>query len=76
MTTAERLRSFAAPNNADVLVAGVPWPRHKLFAVIAGFAALMLLGAVTTSAAAAVLGATAVGIVIGLVLKILTPAQR
>ncbi|KZS63691.1 hypothetical protein A4G26_01030 [Mycobacterium kansasii] len=76
MTTAERLRSFAAPNNANVLIAGVPWPRHKLFAVIAGFAALVLLGVVTMSAAAAVLGAAAVGIVVGLVLKVLTPAQR
>ncbi|KZS74658.1 hypothetical protein A4G29_24510 [Mycobacterium kansasii] len=76
MTIAERLRSFAAPNNANVLIAGVPLPRHKLFAVIAGFAALVLLGVVTMSAAAAVLGAAAVGIVVGLVLKVLTPAQR
>ncbi|EUA12255.1 hypothetical protein I546_2336 [Mycobacterium kansasii 732] len=76
MTTAERLRSFAPPNNAEVLVAGVPWPRHKLFAVIAGFAALALLGVVTMSAAASVLGATGVGIVVGVVVKILTPAQR
>ncbi|KZS61356.1 hypothetical protein [Mycobacterium ostraviense] len=76
MTTAERLRSFAAPNNTDVLIAGVPWPRHKLFAVIAGFIALVVLGVLTTSAAASVLGATAVGIVVGLVLKVLMPAQR
>ena len=76
MAAAERLRSFATPNNAEVLVAGVPWPRYKLFALIAGFAALALLGVVTTSAAASVLGAAAAGIVVGLVLKILTPPQR
>lgn len=74
MTTSER--SFTAPNDADVLIAGVPWPRHKLYAVIAGFVALVFLGVVTTSAAPSVLGATAVGIVVGLLRWKLTRAGR
>ena len=72
MTTPERLRSFAAPNNSDVLIAGVPWPLHKLFAVIAGFVTLVLVGVLTTSAAPSVLGGAAVAVVVGLVLKVLT----
>jgi hypothetical protein len=56
----------------DVLIAGVRWPRHKLFAVIAGFVTLLLVAAVTTSAAPSVLGAAAVAIVVGLALKALT----
>jgi hypothetical protein len=62
-------------HTSDVLVAGVPWPRHKLFAVIAGFVTLLLVGALTTSAAPSVLGGAAVAIVVGLVLKVLTQPQ-
>lgn len=58
-------------HTSDVLVAGVPWPRHKLFAVIAGFVALLLIGALTTSAAPSVLGGAAVAVVVGMVLKTL-----
>jgi hypothetical protein len=75
MTTAERLRSIAAPNNSDVLIAGVPWPRHKLFAVIAGFVTLVLVGLVTTSAAPSVLGGAGVAIVVGLLLKVLSQPE-
>ena len=53
----------------DVLVAGVPWPRHKLLAVIAGLVTLLLVGLFTTSAAPSVLGGAAVAIVVGLVLR-------
>lgn len=56
-------------NTADVLIAGVPWPRNKLFAVIAGVTTLLLTGIVTASAAPAVLGGAAVGIMVGLGLK-------
>jgi hypothetical protein len=59
-------------NSSDVLVAGVAWPRHKLFATIAGLASLLLIGAVTASAAPAVLGATGVAVAVGLVLRALT----
>jgi hypothetical protein len=56
-------------HRTDVLVAGVPWPRHKLFAVIAGLVTLLLVGLFTTSAAPSVLGGAAVAIAVGLVLK-------
>ncbi len=56
-------------HRTDVLVAGVPWPRHKLFAVITGLATLLLVGLFTTSAAPSVLGGAAVAIVVGLVLR-------
>ncbi|OBI89804.1 hypothetical protein [Mycobacterium asiaticum] len=61
-----------ALNRSDVLVAGVPWPRHKLFAVIAGLVTLLLVGAVTASAAPAVLGGAGVGVAVGLLLKVAT----
>ncbi|WP_262491025.1 hypothetical protein [Mycobacterium simiae] len=44
MSTTRRSTSIAAPNSADVLIADVPWPRHKLYAVIAGLVTLVLLG--------------------------------
>jgi hypothetical protein len=71
MTGPALLRSFAAPNNSEVLVAGVPWPRHKLFAVLAGLVTLLLVGAVTASAAPAVLGGAGVAVMVGLALKAL-----
>jgi hypothetical protein len=55
-----------------VLVAGVPWPRHKLFAVIAGFVTLLLVGMMTTSAAPAVLSGAGVAVAVGLALRALT----
>lgn len=62
MTTAERLRS-------DVPIAGVPWPAYKLVALLFGALVLLVIGAVTASAAAAVLSAagtaTAVWLVAG-----------
>lgn len=56
-------------NSSDVLIAGVAWPRYKVFALVAGLLTLLLIGTVTTSAAAAVLGAAGVAVVVGLVLK-------
>jgi hypothetical protein len=59
-------------HSSDVLVAGVPWPRHKLFAVIAGFVTLLLVGMMTTSAAPAVLSGAGVAVAVGLALRALT----
>jgi len=59
-------------HTSDVLIAGVPWPRHKLFAVTAGFVTLLLVGALTTSVAPSVLCAAGVAVVVGVVLKALT----
>ncbi|ORV40382.1 hypothetical protein AWC02_18580 [Mycolicibacter engbaekii] len=39
----------------QVAIAGVPWPTYKLVALALGFLALVIVGAVTSSAAAAVL---------------------
>ncbi|MGB9307529.1 MAG: hypothetical protein WCB92_28745 [Mycobacterium sp.] len=69
MTSPSQL--LAAPNQSDVLVAGVPWPRHKLFAVLAGLVTLLLVGAVTASGAAAFLSGAAVAVTVGLALKVL-----
>jgi len=63
--------TLPAFRSTDVLVAGVPWPRHKLFAVIAGLVTLALVGVATTSAAPAVLGGAAVAVVVGLTLRAL-----
>jgi hypothetical protein len=62
-------------HSSDVLVAGVPWPRHKLFAVIAGFVTLLLVGMATTSAAPAVLSGAGVAVAVGLALRSLTQPQ-
>jgi hypothetical protein len=59
-------------DSTTVLVAGVPWPRHKVFAVVAGVLTLLLVGAVTASAAPAVLGGAGVAVAVGLVSKVLT----
>jgi hypothetical protein len=71
MTSSVQPVALAAAKPSDVLVAGVPWPRHKLFAVIAGLVTLLLVGAVTASGAAAVLGGAAVAVAVGLTLRTL-----
>jgi hypothetical protein len=71
MTSPAQLGSLVAAKPADVLVAGVPWPRHKLFAVLAGLVTLLLVGAVTASGAAAFLSGAAVAITVGLTLRVL-----
>jgi hypothetical protein len=75
MTSPAQLGSLIAAQPSDVLVAGVPWPRHKLFAVLAGLITLLLVGAVTASGAAAVLSGTAVAIAVGLTLRVLARPQ-
>ncbi|QNI06811.1 hypothetical protein GAN17_11280 [Mycobacterium kubicae] len=71
MTTSEHVRSLSAASSSDVLIAGVPWPRHKVFAVLAGVVALLIIGAVTASPAPAVLGAAGLAVAVGLVLRVL-----
>ncbi|WP_421845240.1 hypothetical protein [Mycobacterium sp.] len=63
-------------NTSVVLIAGVPWPRHKLFAVIAGGITLLLVGAITASAAPSVLSGAAAAVIIGLALKVVGRHQR
>lgn len=61
MTTAERFHRATAPSNQhEVLIAGVPWPLYKVVALVAGLLVLAAVGAVASSAAAAVLSGAAV----------------
>jgi hypothetical protein len=69
VTTPQQLRFLVG--SEDVLVAGVPWPRHKVFALIAGLATFVLVGVFTASVAPSVLVAVAVAVSAGLVLKAL-----
>lgn len=57
-------------------IAGVPWPAYKLVALAAGLAVLLVVGALTTSAAPAVLAAAATGTVLWLVLGLAHPSRR
>lgn len=43
----------------EVLIAGVPWPRYKVVALVVGAVVLVAVGVVTASAAPAVLTAAA-----------------
>ncbi|WP_167102329.1 hypothetical protein [Mycobacterium sp. DL592] len=66
MTSVEQVRSALTSPESRVCIAGVPWPLYKLVAVGAGLLVLAVVGAVTTSAAPAVLTAAAVATVIWL----------
>ncbi|CAM2825321.1 hypothetical protein BST27_04800 [Mycobacterium intermedium] len=61
--------TLPALNASDVPIAGVPWPRHKLHAIIAGLVAFLVVGVVTTSAAPAVLIGAGIGVAVGVALK-------
>lgn len=60
MTAAGNFRHTATWADHEVRLAGVPWPAYKLIALAAGLIALIVVGAVTTSAGPAVLSAAAV----------------
>ena len=66
MTTAEHIRSIASSNTREVSIAGVPWPRYKLVALIAGLVVALVVGVVTTNPASAVLTGAAVGALVWL----------
>lgn len=51
----------------EISVAGVPWPTHKVVALIVGLLVLMAIGVVTTSLGPAVLAAAAAATVVWLV---------
>ncbi|MGV0748680.1 hypothetical protein [Mycolicibacter minnesotensis] len=69
MTTAERF-------GQHVPIAGVPWPAYKLVALAVGLVALLIVGAVTSSAAAAVLTAAGACTAVWLVLGMQRPSRR
>lgn len=70
MTTSQHVDPFTGPKPAGVLVAGVPWPAHKLVALLAGLVTLLIVGVLTASAAPSVLAAAAVAVTAGLVSKV------
>ncbi|MDA3637962.1 hypothetical protein [Mycobacterium xenopi] len=74
MTTAQQLRSLVAAD--EMLVAGVPWPRYKAVALIAGFATLLLVAVLTASVAPSVLAAAGVSVSVGVVLKALQQPRQ
>jgi hypothetical protein len=61
MTTAEHIRSIASSKTTEVTIAGVPWPRYKVIALIVGLVVTLVVGTVTMKAAPAVLAGAAVG---------------
>lgn len=63
MTTVEHMRALAS-TGSQVRIAGVPWPLYKLVALGVGLAVLVVVGALTTSAAPAVLTAAAAATVV------------
>lgn len=64
MTSVEQVRSALTSPESHVRIAGVPWPLYKLVALSAGLLVLAVVGAVTASAAPAVLTAAGVATVI------------
>lgn len=70
------MRSTVAATSSEVLIAGVPWPVHKLLALAVGFAVLVVVGVATTSAAPSVLAAAAAGTAVWLVLGMFHRERR
>jgi hypothetical protein len=66
MTTAEHIRSIASSNTQEVTIAGVPWPRYKVVALVIGFLAAVVVGIVTMTAGPAVVSGAAVGALVWL----------
>ncbi|OMC11706.1 hypothetical protein AWC18_15060 [Mycolicibacter nonchromogenicus] len=69
MTTAGRF-------GQHVLIAGVPWPAYKLVALAVGLITLLIVGVVTSSAAAAVLTAAGTCTAVWLALGAQHPSRR
>jgi hypothetical protein len=66
MTTAEHIRSIASSNTAEVTIAGVPWPRYKVVALIVGLVVALVVGIATMNPAPAVLAGAGVGTLVWL----------
>jgi hypothetical protein len=68
MTTAEHIRSIATSKTTEVTIAGVPWPRYKVVALVVGLIVAFVVGVVTMNPAPAVLAGAASGALTWLVL--------
>lgn len=73
---AHSLAGFTGPFNGTILIAGVPWPRYKVAALLAGLATLLVVAVLTASAAASVLAAAGVAGVVGLLLRMLPQSRH
>jgi hypothetical protein len=60
MTTAEQFRDAVSRPGSTVSIAGVPWPTFKVVSLLLGLVVFVIVGLATTTAAAAVLTASAV----------------
>ncbi|MCV7384565.1 hypothetical protein [Mycolicibacter longobardus] len=68
--------ALAEYSGQQVPIAGVPWPAYKLIALAVGLVTLLGVGAVTSSAAAAVLTAAGLCSAVWLVLGLQRPSQH
>lgn len=68
MTTAEHFRDAVSRPGSTVSIAGVPWPTFKVVSLLVGLLVFVAVGLVTTTAAPAVLTATAVSVLVWLTL--------
>ncbi len=66
MTSVEEVRAALASSGSEVRIAGVPWPLHKLAALVTGLLVFAVAGIVTAQVGPAVLVAAATSTVIWL----------
>ncbi|MDT5013239.1 MAG: hypothetical protein QOH57_4856 [Mycobacterium sp.] len=76
MTTAEHIGSIASSKSPELTIAGVPWPRYKVVALLIGLVVAALVGIATMTAGTAVLAGAAVGTVIWLAQSSLQHIRR
>ena len=74
MTTVDHLRQAVTQPAATVSIAGVPWPTYKVVALLIGLIVSIVVGALTTAAAPAVLSGAGVATLAWIVLG--APARR
>jgi hypothetical protein len=66
MTTVDHIRAIASSNT--VTIAGVPWPRYKVLALLVSLLVALVIGIATMSPTAAVLTGAGAGTLVWLAL--------
>ena len=66
MTTAEHVRATVSRADAEIRIAGVPWPAYKVAALAVGMLVLLVVGVATFNPAPAVLAGAAAATVVWL----------
>ncbi|OAN28556.1 hypothetical protein [Mycolicibacterium iranicum] len=72
MTTAEHLSDAVSRPASTVSIAGVPWPLHKVVALIVGLLVFVAVGLATASAGPAVLSGAGVAALTWLIVGLLS----